>query len=254
MRWLVFYLALSALLARGEVARAEASGPDTWDVKGVRADDTLNVHERPDARSRSIAGIPSDAKGLRNLGCSGVPTFQQWSRMSEADRVRSARARWCRIEYAGVRGWVAGRFLAEGGSSTGQSGPSTIGPWTIRCASGCALVQTGIGSTRPTLLKLVRREGSNADITIERAGIARHGTLTIYMDGETITQGPTASFASGGSGRLFMPADDITIGLLRQMARHKNMVLSFPGEERGVEIHLDRFDEAWRALGQYPQQ
>jgi uncharacterized protein YraI len=33
--------------------------------------------------------------------------------MSEIERERAARQRWCRIRYQGVEGWVAGWFLTE---------------------------------------------------------------------------------------------------------------------------------------------
>lgn len=33
------------------------------------------------------------------------------------------------------------------------------------------------------------------------------------------------------------------------MSRHKNMVASFPGEERGAEFHVEHFGEAWNELG-----
>lgn len=227
-------------------AVAAASGPDAWDVTGVRADDVLNMHAEPNARSRTIAGIAPDAKGLKNLGCTGLPTFEQWSRMSEAERVRSSRARWCKVGYQGKTGWVAGRFLKEGSTVAPVGQASTIGPWTLRCAEGCQLEQAGVGTQRPTLLRLAPREGTNAEITLERAGLARRGTLAVYMDGETITEGPLAPLVDKTGKRLVMTPDDITLGLLKQMARHKNMVLSFPGEERGVEIHLDRFEEAWQ--------
>jgi uncharacterized protein YraI len=33
--------------------------------------------------------------------------------MSEGERTRAGRKRWCKIRYHGVEGWVAGWFLAE---------------------------------------------------------------------------------------------------------------------------------------------
>jgi hypothetical protein len=232
--------------AAPRAALSEASGPDTWDVTGVSPGDVLYLHKDANARSPSIAGIPHDAKGLRNLGCTGTPTFQQWMAMSESERSRSARARWCRVDFAGARGWVAGRFLREGAGGA-EPRAASIGPWMVRCPSTCVLEQRGLGTTRLTTLRLERREGTNAQITVERAGIARQGTLAIHMDGELITMGPISSF-KGSRGQIVMPPDDITLGIVKQMSRHKNMVINFPGEERGVEIHLDRFEEAWREL------
>lgn len=229
-------------------AFAAGDGPDFWDVTGVRGNDALNLHTQSNARSPTIAAIPHDAKGLRAFGCIGTPTFAEWSRMSPEERVRASRARWCQVEYNGKRGWVAGRFLKEGGPPTGGQSRRSFGAWTLRCTATCALEQVGVGTSQRTLLRLERREGTNAQITIERRGIPRQGLLSIYMDGKTITQGPIAPFVMKGGGRIVMPPDDITLGLIKQMGAHKNMVLSFPGAERGVEIHLDHFAEAWAEL------
>ncbi|MFM1815364.1 MAG: hypothetical protein RLZ98_2059 [Pseudomonadota bacterium] len=227
---------------------AEASGPDVWDVTGVRSDDALNMHTEASARSKTILRIPYDAKGLKNLGCTGIPTFRQWQAMTEAERIRSARARWCKVEYQGNQGWVAGRFLKEG--TAGRPQTTTFGAWTLQCDKVCVLEQRGVGSARPTVLRLEPREGSNAAIDIDRRGMPKRGMFSVYMDGELITQGQIASLSRKGGNRLGMDPDDITLGLLRQMARHKNMVMSFPGEERGVEIHLERFEEAWQRAQQ----
>lgn len=235
---------LATAIAAAVPVAAEADGPDTWDVAGVRTDDVLNLHTEPSASSRTIAGIPPDAKGLRNRGCTGLPTFQQWSRMSEAERARAARARWCKVEFDGKTGWVAGRFLKEGSGTVSARKATTIGPWTIRCDAGCVIEQKGVGTARPTLLRIAPREAVNAEITLERAGLPRRGTLAIYMDGETITEAPLAPLLDKSAKRLVMTPDDITLGVIKQMARHKNMVLAFPGEDRGVEIHLDRFEDA----------
>jgi uncharacterized protein YraI len=61
-----------------------------------------------------IGEIPPDGDGVRNLGCQGGLSFTEWQAASEAERRAAARSRWCRIEYQGTQGWVAGRFLAEG--------------------------------------------------------------------------------------------------------------------------------------------
>jgi hypothetical protein len=241
-------MAALALAAHSDRASAAADGPDYWEVSGVSAGDVLNMHSQSNARSPTIATIPHDGKGLKNLGCTGIPTFAQWSRMTPSERQRAARARWCRVELAGKKGWVAGRFLKEGSRPASNRRLNSMGPWTLRCEKSCALEQVGVGSAQRTVLRLERRETNNAQVTIERRGIARQGVLSIYMDGKTITQGPIAPFAAKSGGRIVMPPDDITLGLIKQMGAHKNMVLSFPGEERGVEIHLDQFTEAWAGL------
>src|SRR5512145_756412 len=104
-------LALLAVpLARAQTA---ADGPQFWAVTGVASWDALNLRVAPNADSRRIARIPYNARGLKNLGCPSHVTFEQWKRMTEAQKDRAAASRWCQVEYNGKRGWVAGRFLKE---------------------------------------------------------------------------------------------------------------------------------------------
>jgi len=84
-----------------------------WAVTGVAANDALNLRDVPSADSRSLARIPPNARGLKHLGCRrNQPPLEQWMRMSSAQR-REAQAEWCRVEYKGKQGWVAGRFLKK---------------------------------------------------------------------------------------------------------------------------------------------
>jgi hypothetical protein len=101
-----------ALLDVCAVATADG-GPDYYAVTGVAADGVLNIRAEPSAGSRKIGEIPHDARGLQNLGCTGGPSFAEWLKMSEAERKRAGRDRWCRVRYQGIVGWVAGRYLME---------------------------------------------------------------------------------------------------------------------------------------------
>jgi uncharacterized protein YraI len=98
------------------MAGAAADGPDHFVVRGVEAGDVLNVRAEPDARSPKIGAIPHDGTCLRNLGCQGGLTFREFSELTPEQQRQRLREnpRWCRIEYRGVSGWVAGRFLGEG--------------------------------------------------------------------------------------------------------------------------------------------
>ncbi|MEZ5843802.1 MAG: hypothetical protein R3D27_08720 [Hyphomicrobiaceae bacterium] len=241
-------VAILTATAIGASALAEASGPDAFDVTGVRADDTLHMHDRPSARSRTIARIPANARGLKNLGCRGAPTFQQWLAMSEDERKRQARGHWCRVEFAGKSGFVSARYLKEASALEAPAAVTTFGAWRLTCGAPCALTQIAVGTQRRVSLRIERQEGENARIIIERSGLPRRGKFGVYMDGELITEGPIEGIYEATSRRFVLQPDDITVGLIRQMRRHRNMVVSFPGEDRGAEIHLDRFDEAWQAL------
>ncbi|MFZ4807263.1 MAG: SH3 domain-containing protein [Hyphomicrobiaceae bacterium] len=234
---------LSILMSAAALAAAD--GPDAWDVVHVVPPDVLNVHAEASARSAVIAGIPAETRGLKNLGCTGTPTFQQWMAMSAAERERSSRARWCRISYAGTRGWVSGRFLAEGSSAAPVPRRTAVGPWAISCQDGgCVIEQAGLGGLRPTRLRIEPKGVQNAEITIQRGGLPRQGVLTVHMDGKLISSGPVAPLRSADGRELKMTPDDITAGLLREMGRHRTMVLTVPGEAGGIEFHLERFGEA----------
>jgi hypothetical protein len=96
---------------------ADSDGPGFWAVTGVSPDDALNLRAAPNADSRRIAKIPFNARGIRNHGCPNHVTFEQWKRMTQAQRDWAARSRWCEVEYNGMKGWVAGRFLKEDGEN-----------------------------------------------------------------------------------------------------------------------------------------
>jgi hypothetical protein len=101
------------LLAAAPALALAVDGPEYWAVTGVRSDDALNLRVAPNADSRRIARIPFNAHGLKNYGCPNHVTFEQWKRMTQAQKDRAAASRWCQVEYDGKKGWVAGRFLTE---------------------------------------------------------------------------------------------------------------------------------------------
>ena len=106
---------LGSLMLAWSMAFAEADGPDFYDVKGVQSRDVLNIRAKADYRSPQVGAVPANGTCLRNLGCVGGLTFEEYTMRSEADkrRLERQRPRWCRIEYHGIEGWVVGRYLQE---------------------------------------------------------------------------------------------------------------------------------------------
>jgi hypothetical protein len=103
-------MALVAAMQAPIAAPAEDM-PSFWAVTGVSPDDVLHLRDVPSAESRSLADIPPNARGLKHLGCRrNQPALEQWMRMTEAQR-QEAQTQWCRVEFRGKQGWVAGRFL-----------------------------------------------------------------------------------------------------------------------------------------------
>ncbi len=109
-------IAASALMLGCGTAAATADGPDFYAVTGVAADDVLNIRAEPDPHSAKVGEIPPDGTCVRNLGCEGGLTFREFTELSPAEQEKRMKAnpRWCRVEYQGITGWVAGRYLREG--------------------------------------------------------------------------------------------------------------------------------------------
>jgi hypothetical protein len=100
-------------------ALAEADGPDFYRVVDVAADDVLNIRAEPDVSAPKVGSIPPGADCIRNLGCRGGLSFEEFTTLNDAEKASRLKEnpRWCRIEYRGTTGWVAGRYLAEGACS-----------------------------------------------------------------------------------------------------------------------------------------
>jgi hypothetical protein len=98
-------------------ASATADGPDFYVVQGVANDDVLNVRARPNLRAENLREIPPDGICIRTLSCKGGLTFQEFIKLSPAEQEKRQQEnpRWCKGEYQGVTGWVAGRYVGEGG-------------------------------------------------------------------------------------------------------------------------------------------
>ncbi|HRN84570.1 MAG TPA: hypothetical protein PK857_07095 [Hyphomicrobium sp.] len=94
----------------GAVASADDT-PRFWAVTGVQTGDVLNLRDVPHGDSKKLAGIPPETRGLKHLGCiTPEPSLDRWMVMTKSERA-NAKLAWCRVEYRGVQGWVAARFL-----------------------------------------------------------------------------------------------------------------------------------------------
>nr|WP_321257920.1 SH3 domain-containing protein [uncultured Pseudodesulfovibrio sp.] len=109
--WVLLVLAVAP-----SVSKAEADGPDHWRVHGVEVNDVLNIRSEPNWKSVKIGEIPADGQCVKNLGCKGGLTFEESTTLSEEEKqaISKSRPRWCKVEYEGFVGWVAGRYLREG--------------------------------------------------------------------------------------------------------------------------------------------
>jgi hypothetical protein len=102
-------------------AVAEADGPDFYQVRDISSGETLGIHAEPDPDATRLGEIPPQGGCIRNLGCRGGLTFEEFTTLSKEQQARRLKdnPRWCRIEYQGIVGWVPGRYLAEGSCADG---------------------------------------------------------------------------------------------------------------------------------------
>ena len=109
-------LILPLLITASGLAVAEADGPDYYRVHGVAASDVLNIRSRADPHAEKLGEIPPGASCVRNLGCKGGLSLDEFTNLSKKEQAAAIKdhPRWCHIEYQGIKGWVSGRFLAEG--------------------------------------------------------------------------------------------------------------------------------------------
>lgn len=235
---LSFWIALALLAALSPRVLARADGPDAWDITGVTAGSTVRLHAAPSVRSAVVKQLPHDSQGLENLGCKPA---------RPSAGARAADARWCKVRFQGVQGWISGRYLAEGQRATREvtAAKTAVGAWLIDCSSAeCAVEQSaGTGATL-TKLRIETRPANNARFVITRAGIPETGVLSIAMDGEMISAGPVGPLRAGDGQVLVLPPDDVTLGLLRKMAARKTMALAVTGDEKAAEFNLGRFTQA----------
>jgi hypothetical protein len=95
---------------------AQADGPDYWQLRDVKKNDVLNMRDKADFNAPITAEIPYDARCVRNMGCKGGLTFNEFTTLSDAEKqqILKQRPRWCRVSYREATGWVEGRYLREG--------------------------------------------------------------------------------------------------------------------------------------------
>jgi hypothetical protein len=96
------------------IALATADRPDFYQVQGAPDGASLPLRATPDA-STPLGFIPVNAACVRNLGCQGGLSLQEFTSLSDKERAErlAANPRWCKVEYHDRTGWVEGQFLAE---------------------------------------------------------------------------------------------------------------------------------------------
>ncbi|WP_380055102.1 SH3 domain-containing protein [Falsihalocynthiibacter sp. SS001] len=153
---------VAAIISFPAVGHAEADGPDYFMVEGVASEDVLNMRAGPSASDSIVGKIPPNATGIRNLGCEGGLSFEEWTAATDEERDAAKHDRWCQVEYNGVTGWSAGRYLVE-------SAQASVAP-AFDCGKASNSAEEAVCSD-PNLARL--------DVELARLyDLARHGKNT----------------------------------------------------------------------------
>lgn len=115
---MILWLFLLLILIPPGQSYAEADGPDYYRIK---SDEPVNVHEKDNNDSKILGTIPAGARGLKNLGSSGVTPFDEWIKMSPEEQSEAKEKIWRRISYKGLEGWVQNKYLAEDSAPSSPS-------------------------------------------------------------------------------------------------------------------------------------
>lgn len=160
----IFFVLVFAHCATSvNMARADADGPDFYRVLGVPQGASVPLRDRPGAAA-FVGALPADATCVRNLGCQGGLTLQEFTSLSESERAERliVNPRWCKVAYQGLTGWVEAHLLTE-----------------APCANpGGSGKKLAIGAKPVTVMGTIKGDGS-ADFRIEAlAG----QTLTVLLN------------------------------------------------------------------------
>ncbi len=110
MRFAGLLIVCGVMFALPAEVLAAADGPDSWEVRpGASAQ--LKAEARSDAAV--VGEVPGGSRGLRNMGCEGMPDLNQWLALSDAERASAREKIWCRTKFAGAVGWLKSIELTE---------------------------------------------------------------------------------------------------------------------------------------------
>lgn len=99
------------------IAAAGGAAAESWRAANLDPDARLHLRQKPNNRSKVLAYIPGDARGLR-----GGPCTESW----------------CPIEFRGLKGWVFRRFLQPDNATVAaepESAPSGATPATLQAVA-----------------------------------------------------------------------------------------------------------------------
>lgn len=109
-------LLITAIMFLPALSHATADGPDYYSIKNLKKWDVLNIRTNPHYKAVKIGSIPFTGTCIKNLGCEGGLTMEEFNTLSEQEKkaILKKRPRWCKIKYQETTGWVNAKYLQEG--------------------------------------------------------------------------------------------------------------------------------------------
>jgi len=92
--------------------QAEEADPDYFQVN-MKPGGSLNVRKDPSLKSEKVGTLKAGTEQIANLGCHVGMPYLEWRESTTAVRKVETRRKWCNIEYNGMVGWTAGKYLEE---------------------------------------------------------------------------------------------------------------------------------------------
>jgi hypothetical protein len=226
LRWLLCAMILAVCLP----AR-DADGPDYYRVRGVASGSSLILRSKPDAKASPVGRIPANAQCLRSLGCQGGLSFKEYSTLSEEEQKRrlESNPRWCKVEYQGTVGWVAGSNLAEGAcpDAAHKEPQDPVREKTVQFPKGQSgvVLKDHIKGYESVKYKLNAAAGQKMEITLKSSNASNYFNVQAPGEDTAIFIGSTSG--NHYSGVLPKKGDYIVDVYLMRNAARRNEVANY---------------------------
>lgn len=209
-----------AIACLHSTAFATADGPDFYRVQDLPEGATLELRAEPRANAAVIDRLSPDAQCLRNLGCQGGLSFEEYNTLSPEDRQRRlvANPRWCRVDHKGVAGWVDGRLLAEAPCAGTASSDARVQALGIVADARPAVIRATIKGRDYVDYRVSGGAGQLFTVSLKASN--RQNYFNVLPPGRD-----AAMFIGSSSGQVFsraLPADGeytVRVYLMRAAAR-----------------------------------
>jgi hypothetical protein len=210
----VVAIAVALCLTASNIAHATADGPDFYKVLKTQDGSAVPLRAKPGA-SESVGTLPEEATCVRNKGCQGGLTLQEFITLSAQQKSERlvANPRWCAVEYQGLTGWVEGSLLAEAPCASQDARARLL---TVRSK---ALTVTGVIKGDQSTDYRIR---ALAGQTLKLALLPKHTQANFNVRWSGSQESMFIGSTSGQVAEVLIPADGVytvQVYLMRAAAR-----------------------------------